>query len=130
MILASTAALFSTAFAAPRYATRQASPVLFNVALTNDLSGASQTAAIEVNGGAFLFSSLFDADANGRVVATSIQAVNPGAGLGNVACAIIDPVNPDEAFRLNFQTTFVDFDGNNEAAIPVDVTDFTIACEA
>jgi hypothetical protein len=83
-----------------------------------------------MNGGPVSLGSLFAGQAGDRIFAISLQAANPGVAGGNVLCAIINPLTPDNAFHLNAQVTFVDLDGNKGAATQVGVTDFTIACES
>jgi hypothetical protein len=101
----------------------------FDISLSDDITGENQVQPVRVNGGAVTLGSLFAGQADDRIFATSLQAVSPGAGGGNVLCAIINPLDAGNALRLNAEATFVDLDGDGEAAVQVDVTDFTIACE-
>jgi hypothetical protein len=130
-IISAATLLFSSAMAAPRFAYRQVSTaqLQFNVQLSNDISGANAQAPVNVNAAAVTLSSLFPNEDGSRIFATSLQAVTPGVGGGNVLCAVINPLDPNIAFRLNGKNTFVDFDGNNEVAVQVDVTDFSIECQ-
>jgi hypothetical protein len=128
-IVASMVALFGSVPAAARPAKDQSDPFEFNISLSDDITGENRIKPVRVNGGAVTLGSLFAGQRDDRIFATSLQAVNPGVGNGNVLCAIINPLDPENALRLNSQSTFVDFDCNNESAAQIDVTDFTVACE-
>lgn len=132
MILASTTALFSIVLAAPSIAVRQpqgATNLFFIIQVSDDLSGANVNAAVPVNApqattfGVLLANTWFTKNNNGRVKASSLLAVTPGVGGGNVQCSIND------ALTLNSTITFIDIDGNPAAALPVDITDLKVECE-
>ncbi|EUC31302.1 hypothetical protein COCCADRAFT_38550 [Bipolaris zeicola 26-R-13] len=126
MIISSAALFFAGALAAP--ATARSASTVFTVQLANDLSGKNANADVPVNGGARTFGQLFGAAFGPKVLATSIQAVSPGAGGNNVQCVLIDPAAPAFGVVLNSWNTFVDLDGNVDKAIETDVTAFTIEC--
>ncbi|EUC45466.1 hypothetical protein COCMIDRAFT_95511 [Bipolaris oryzae ATCC 44560] len=126
MIISSAALFFAGALAAP--ATARSAPINFTVQLANDLSGKNANADVPVNGGARTFGQLFGAAFGPKVLATSLQAVSPGAGGNNVHCVIINPAAPAYGVVLNSWNTFVDLDGNVQKAVETDVTAFTIEC--
>ncbi|EOA82671.1 hypothetical protein ACJQWK_04375 [Exserohilum turcicum] len=116
-------------FAATSRASSTAPGLTFDVALSDDITGENQVKPVSVNGGAFTLGSLFAGQADDRIFATSLQAVSPSAGSGNILCVISNPLDAKNVLLLNAEATFVDLDGNEDAAVQVDVTDFTIACE-
>lgn len=115
--------------AATSCASSAAPSLTFDIALSDDITGENQVQPVLVNGGAVTLGSLFAGQADDRIFATSLQAVSPGAGGGNVLCAVANPLDAKNVLRLNAEATFVDLDGDKDAAVQVDVTDFTIACE-
>ena len=126
IILASAAALFTTALAAP--ATARSTPVVFTVQLANHQSGKNANRDVTVNRDAVTLGQL-SGDAFGpQVIANSLQAVTPGAGGNNVRCEVKNPAYPGQTFALNAWNTFIDLDGNFNSAAPIDVTQFTIKC--
>jgi hypothetical protein len=127
MIIASAAALFSSALAAPAIA--RDAPLVFTVQLANDQSGKNANADVIVNNAAVTFGQLFGGAFGPQVWATSLQAVSPGAGGNNVQCVVKDPNYPGQAIALNAWNTFIDLDGNVNVATPTDVTYFTIECQ-
>ncbi|KAF2845265.1 hypothetical protein T440DRAFT_472771 [Plenodomus tracheiphilus IPT5] len=127
--LTSGAVIFCATSSATACADNESTNIAFNVSLSDDLTGENAIKPVQVNKGAVTLGSLFAGQAGDRIFATSLQAVNPGVGGGNVLCIIIDPLNPKTALRLNAQTTFVNLDGDEGAATQTDVTDFTVACE-
>jgi hypothetical protein len=126
--LASAVMAFGTT-AAASCAGPAASGLAFDISLSDDITGENQVQPVRVNGGAVTLGSLFAGQAGDRIFATSLQAVSPGVAGGNVLCAIVNPLDADNALRLNAEATFVDLDGDGGAAVQVDVTDFTVACE-
>lgn len=129
MILATAAALFTSALATPTLSSRQA-PQFFTFSLSDDITGTSAARSVVVNAGPVRLGDLFSWSPlvkNGRVIATSAQNLNPTGGA--VKCVFIDPKVPDAAIRLNDQVTFANLDGNDAAAIETDVSDFTFQCE-
>ncbi|OAL45488.1 hypothetical protein IQ07DRAFT_591297 [Pyrenochaeta sp. DS3sAY3a] len=130
-IIASAATLFASALAAPTVSARQAASNVFVLKLTNDITGASDTTGVIVNAGPITFSELFwwspNLLQNGRVVATSAENLNPGQVAG-VLCIITDTTN-NIVTPINERVTFVQVDNNAEAAIPTDVSNFTIECQ-
>ena len=122
MMLSSAALFFASAFAAP-------APVLFKVQLSNDFTGKNADVDIAVNSGPHTFGQLFSGTFGAQVLATSIQAVSPGAGGNKVQCDIINRGTPAIHAYLNSWNTFVDLDGNPNKATPTDVTGFTIECQ-
>ncbi|RMZ73445.1 hypothetical protein GMOD_00007954 [Pyrenophora seminiperda CCB06] len=130
-ILATITTLAATTLAAPSAATTlrrstDSAPVVFKVQLTNDVSGKNANADIIPNSGIQTFGQLFGATFGNPVLATSLQAVTPGAGGNNVRCVVRNPAVYGDIY-LNAWNTFVDLDGTPKA-VPVDVTQFTIAC--
>jgi hypothetical protein len=126
--------LSGSAFAVPTLLTRAAPQHWFTVNLANDVSGANAIRSVEVNSGANKFSDVFAHTAlqkDGRIVATSIQNVNPVGGA--VLCIIQDPsgvaIPVGQVEKINDQITFVDLDGDKTGAFETDVSDFTITCE-
>ncbi|CAO2650199.1 Nn.00g014910.m01.CDS01 [Neocucurbitaria sp. VM-36] len=127
-IIASTVALFSGALAVPTLSARQA-PQFFTFSLSNDITGANAARSVVVNGGPVTLGGLFTWSPlvkDGRVIATSAQNLNPVGGA--VLCVFTDPAT-GKVFRLNDKVTFADLDGNDQAAVQTDVTDFTFQCE-
>ncbi|KAL5117410.1 hypothetical protein ACEQ8H_004726 [Pleosporales sp. CAS-2024a] len=129
MIIASAAALFSTVFAAPHVAVRQATEQLyFVIQVSDDISGANVNVGVPVNApqastfGALLAGTDFANRNNGRILASSLMAVTPGVGGGNVRCLY------NNALTLSSTTTWIDLDGNPSQAIDVDITNATIEC--
>ncbi|OAL02257.1 hypothetical protein IQ06DRAFT_292957 [Phaeosphaeriaceae sp. SRC1lsM3a] len=130
-IIASAAALFGTALAAPHLAARQTptTDLFFVIQVTSDVSGASVNAAVPVNApqastfGGLLAGTYFSKNNNGRIKASSLLAVTPGVGGNAVQCTF------NNALTLNSTVTFIDLDGNPATAIDVDITDATIECE-
>jgi hypothetical protein len=127
MLIATISALASSSLAAPAV-TRQATPVTFGVQLSNDISGKTANADIDVNNGPVTFGQLFGGAFGTPVVASSLQAVSPGAGGNNVQCVVRNPAVPGSAFYLSAWNTFIDLDGNVNGAFPDDVTAFTAEC--
>ncbi|KAL6707260.1 hypothetical protein ACN47E_004248 [Coniothyrium glycines] len=129
-ILSAATLFFAPALAAPRFQYRDVSTqqLQFNINLSNDISGEDAQAGVNVNAAAVTLGALFPNEGH-RIFATSLQALNPGVGGGNVLCAVIDPLDLENAFPLNARDTFVDFDRDNGVARQVDVTDFTIECQ-
>ncbi|CAG5156387.1 uncharacterized protein ALTATR162_LOCUS4185 [Alternaria atra] len=127
MIIASAAALFTSVLAAPAIA--RDAPLAFTVQLANDQSGKNANANVIVNNAAVTFGQLFGSAFGTPVLATSLQAVSPGAGGNKVQCVVKDPNHPGQAIALNAWNTFIDLDGNVNAAKPIDVTYFTIECQ-
>jgi len=82
-----------------------------------------------VGNNAVTFGQLFGDAFGPQVLATSLQAVTPGAGGNNVKCEVKNPNYPGQTYALNAWNTFIDLDGNSKAAIPTDVTSFTIECK-
>jgi hypothetical protein len=128
MIIATISALAGSALSAPA-TTRGANPLLFGIQLSNDISGQPSNANIIVNNPSVTLGELFGSDFGTQVLATSLQAVSPGAGGNNVQCVIKNPDVPGQAFYLSAWNTFIDLDGNVDEAIPTDVTAFTIECQ-
>lgn len=127
MMLSSAALFFAGALAAPSAA--PPAPLVFKVQLANDFSGKNANADVPVDGAKRTFGQLFGAAFGSPVVATSLQAVSPGAGGNNVQCVIINPAAPQIGVALNAWNTFIDLDGVVGKAIPTDVTAFTIECK-
>ncbi|KAI4645149.1 hypothetical protein J4E93_005949 [Alternaria ventricosa] len=82
-----------------------------------------------VGNNAVTFGQLFGDAFGPQVLATSLQAVTPGAGGNNVKCEVKNPNYPGQTYALNAWNTFIDLDGNSKAAISTDVTFFTIKCK-
>ncbi|KAI4933687.1 uncharacterized protein J4E92_003355 [Alternaria infectoria] len=127
IILASAATLFASALAAP-FIARNA-PLIFTVQLANEQSGKNANRDVIVGKDAVTFGQLFGDAFGPQVLATSLQAVTPGAGGNNVECEVKHPNYPGQTFALNATNTFIDLDGKFNAAIPTDVTSFTIECK-
>jgi hypothetical protein len=127
-MIATLSVLAGSSLAAPA-TTRQAPPLTFGVQLSNDITGQTDNAEIMVNDGIFTFGELFGAVFGTPVVASSLQAINPGAGGNNVHCVVKNPAVTDQAFTLNAWNTFIDLDGNVNGAFPDDVTAFTVECQ-
>ena len=72
--------------------------------------------------------SLFAGKAGDRIFATFLQTVSLGAGEGNVLCAIANPLDVKRVLRLDAEATYVGLDDDQDAAVQVNVTEFTIAC--
>lgn len=127
MILASAATLFASALAAPSIARN--APLAFTVQLANEQSGKNANRDVLVGNNAITFGQLFGDTFGPQVFANSLQAVTPGAGGNNIKCEVNNPNYPGQTFALNSWNTFIDLDGNSNAAILVDVTSFTIECK-
>jgi len=123
-ILATIFTLAASTLAAPAV-TRDA-PVVFKVQLSNDFSGKNANVDIVPNSGAKTFGQLFGGAFGTPVMATSLQAVTPGAGNSNVRCIVRNPAVYGDLY-LNAWNTFIDLDGTPKA-VQVDVTAFTIDC--
>jgi hypothetical protein len=126
--------LSSSALAVPTLLAHSAPQQLFTINLSDDISGANAIRSVQVNSGANKFSKVFEHTAlekNGRIIATSVQNVNPVGG--SVLCIIQDPsgvaIPAGDVKRINDQVTFVDLDGDATRALETDVSDFTITCE-
>ncbi|KAI4956986.1 hypothetical protein J4E86_005458 [Alternaria arbusti] len=127
IILASAATLFASVLAAPSIARNTS--LFFTVQLANEQSGRNANRDVIVGNGAITLGHLFGDDFGPQVFATSLQAVTPGTGGNNVQCEVKNPNYPGQTFALNAWNTFIDLDGNHNAAIPTDVTSFTIECK-
>jgi len=127
IILASAATLFASAHAAPSI-TRNAQ-LAFTVQLANEQSGRNANRDVIVGKDAVTFGQLFGDAFGPQVFATSLQVVTPGAGGNSVQCEVKNPNYPGQTFALSATNTFIDLDGNRNAAIPTDVTSFTIECK-
>ncbi|KAI4702321.1 hypothetical protein J4E81_002684 [Alternaria sp. BMP 2799] len=127
IILAFAATLFASVLAAPSIAHN--APLIFTVQLANEQSGKNANRDVIVGKDAVTFGQLFGDALGSQVLATSLQAVTPGAGGNNINCEIKNPNYPGQTFVLNAWNTFIDLDGKSNAAIPTDVTSFTIACK-
>lgn len=122
MILSSAALFFAGALAAP-------APLVFKVQLANDQSGKNANVDVPVDGVTRTFGQLWGGVFGTPVIATSLQAVSPGAGGNNVMCVVTDPAKPGLSMPLNARNTFIDLDGQVGKAVPTDVTGFTINCK-
>lgn len=118
-ILFTLSALAASALAAP-------APVVFKVQLSNDQSGRNANVDIIPNSGPQTFGQLWGGAFGTPVLATSLQAVTPGAGGNNVRCIVRNPAVGADIY-LNAWNTYIDLDGTTKA-VPVDVTAFTISC--
>ncbi|EDU40792.1 hypothetical protein PtrSN002B_002806 [Pyrenophora tritici-repentis] len=123
-ILATLTTFAATTLAAPSLP--RDAPVVFKVQLSNDQSGKNANVDIIPNTGAKTFDQLFGSAFGNPVLATSLQAVTPGAGGNNVRCVVRNPAVYGDIY-LNAWNTFVDLDVTSEAR-PMDVTAFTIEC--
>ncbi|KAE8836727.1 hypothetical protein PTNB73_04682 [Pyrenophora teres f. teres] len=121
-LLATLTTLATTTLAAPSLP--HDTPVIFKVQLSNDLSGKNANVDIVPNTGAKTFAQLFGPAFGSPVLATSLQAVTPGAT--NVRCVVRNPAVYGDLY-LNAWNTFVDLDGTPQAK-PVDVSAFSIEC--
>lgn len=121
--------LLASALAGPALSTRQTTvPTSTTISLANDFTGANAPSAVDINAGPIPLGALFQGtalDQGGRIIATSAQLTTI---IANVFCIVNNPVMTLNA-RLNDKITFADLDGNAGAAVPTDVTDFTIECQ-
>jgi hypothetical protein len=127
IVIATLSALAGSSLAAPAV-TRQTTPLTFSVQLSNDISGQTANAEIPINTDPVTFGELFGGAFGTPVVASSLQAVSPGAGGNNVQCVIKNPAVTGSAFYLSAWNTFIDLDGDVDGAFPDDVTAFTAEC--
>jgi hypothetical protein len=118
------ATLITSALAAPSLIARQADTFTFSV--SNDITGTNIPRSVLADGGSYSFGSIFAGSnlvKNGRVIATSAQNLMPnGSGIECVINAA------GVGLRLDDQNTFAQLDGNYDAAVETDVTDFSIRC--
>ncbi|KAH8690841.1 hypothetical protein BGW36DRAFT_465683 [Talaromyces proteolyticus] len=123
-IAVSVALLAASAAAMP--ARRDTDTVTF--ALSNDQTGHQASATIWADNTVSLFNSLFAnsaIDSNGQILASSVQLT---AFPQHVTCNINDAEGQVFA-SLSDTKTYFDLDGNPAAAIPVDVSSFSINCD-
>lgn len=116
--------LLASALAAPSVP-RDAPSIAF--ALVNDQTGANQRATVVANNVPVRFGTAFantNLVQNGRVIATSLMSTSINAA---VTCDVKDGAQTLKG-QLSERVTFIDLDGVQGAAIPTDVTDFTITC--
>ncbi|KAF1849006.1 uncharacterized protein K460DRAFT_353919 [Cucurbitaria berberidis CBS 394.84] len=129
MIIASTVALFfSGALAAPTVPAHLPSDY-FTFSLINDQTGASEIRTVIRGESPVTLAELFKNTRlvqGGHVIATSAQALAPS---GRAIKCVFTNLPAGKVFRLNDQEPFADLDGNDKAAVPTDVTDFTFECE-
>ena len=97
------------------------------ISVINDLTGASAHTTVAADGTVFPIRTLFGGsvlDVDGKVMASSAQLIQ---FVENVFCSFnkgdqIIPIN-----GRNF--VFADLDGNKDAAIPINLNDFTFQCQ-
>lgn len=119
--------VFSLLAAAVIAAPTTGAPATTTVQLSNDQSGRNAAAVIPLDGVPRLVDSLFRnsaVDNNGLITATSSQLTQV---INGVACVFA--FNGAVIGTLNDQHTFVDLDGNPNAAIQVVLNGVTLQCE-
>ncbi|KAF1837707.1 hypothetical protein BDW02DRAFT_595371 [Decorospora gaudefroyi] len=123
VLLATASTLLSTAFAAPT----GTNPLKYTLQLANDQTGKNHNVDIYVNYGGFSFGELWGDSFGTPVIATSLQAVTPGVGGGNVRCGVYGGRN---FWELNAQRTYIDLDADPNKLVQTDVTNYYIYCWA
>lgn len=126
--ITSSLALFAiSAVALPTTLTTRQSSSQLTFTIINDQTGAQAAATIPIDGTSHTFESLFGSSplaSNGEILATSSQLI---AFPQVFDCAIINSAQAPVGY-FNPSHTYVDLDGNPNAAVPVDVSGDSITC--
>lgn len=95
--------------------------------IINDQSGAQAAATVPIDGSVDTFEGLFGTSSlasNGKILATSSQLIAFPQGF---ECTIFKSTNNVLGY-FTPEHTYIDLDGNPNAAIPVDVSGYSISC--
>lgn len=126
-VISSLALLATSVAALPSGFVARQSPNEITFTITNDQSGAQAAATVPIDGSVATFENLFGASAlasNGQILASSSQLIAFPQG---VDCIIFRSAR-DVVGHLVPSHTYLDLDGNPNAAVPVDVTGDSITC--
>jgi hypothetical protein len=126
-VISSLALLATSVVALPSGFEARQSPNEITFTIINDQSGAQAAATIPIDGTTWGFESLFGTSSlasNGQILATSSQLIAFPQGVDCIifqsAKAVVGHLTPSH--------TYLDLDGNPNAAIPVDVLGDGITC--
>ncbi|GAM37253.1 hypothetical protein EIK77_000786 [Talaromyces pinophilus] len=126
-VVSSLALLATSVVALPSGFVARQSPNEITFTIINDQTGAQAAATVPIDGSVAAFQDLFGTSSlasNGRILATSSQLIAFPQG---VDC-IIYQTTIDVIGHLTPEHTYLDLDGNPNAAIPVDVSGDHITC--
>lgn len=126
-VISSLALLATSVVALPNGFVARQNPNEITFTIINDQSGAQAAATIPIDGSTRGFESLFGTSrlaSNGQILATSSQLIAFPQG---VDCVINDSTQGVVGY-LSPSHTYIDLDGNPNAAIPVDVSGDSITC--
>lgn len=126
-IISSLALLATSVTALPSGFVARQNPNEITFTIINDQSGAQAAATVPIDGSVASFQTLFGTSSlasNGQILATSSQLIAFPQGVDCIifqsAKAVIGHLTPSH--------TYIDLDGNPNAAIPVDVSGDSITC--